>query len=181
LACLDDEIARSGGCWDSEKHNAKFKLLTRQIGRYPEFGFDEVGFQCLNTLFMVNMRVSDYNPRFVLGILNSRLLQAFWLERFYDKRRTFPKIKGTYLKQLPIRTIDFADPTDVALHDRMVGLVERMLALHKKVAVEQVPHIKTMLQRQIEAVDQQIDQLVYELYGLSEDEIKIVEGGASKS
>jgi len=37
-------------------------------------------------------------------------------------------------------------------------------------------HEKTVIQRQIEATDEQIDQLVYELYALTEEEIKIVEG-----
>lgn len=57
----------------------------------------------------------------------------------------------------------------------MVGLVERMLDLHKKLVAEQTPHIKTVLQRQIEATDRQIDALVYELYGLSDEEIAAVE------
>jgi hypothetical protein len=51
-----------------------------------------------------------------------------------------------------------------------------MLDLHKRVAAEQVPHVKTMLQRQIEATDRQIDALVYELYGLTETEVAVVEG-----
>jgi hypothetical protein len=59
----------------------------------------------------------------------------------------------------------------------MVELVERMLALHQQLAVTKIEHEKTALQRQIEATDWQIDALVYELYGLTEDEIKIVEGG----
>ncbi|MBM3189623.1 MAG: hypothetical protein FJZ90_12975 [Chloroflexi bacterium] len=58
----------------------------------------------------------------------------------------------------------------------MVALVERMLALHKELAAARTPTHKTMLQRQIEATDQQIDALVYELYDLTEEEIKIVEG-----
>jgi hypothetical protein len=64
---------------------------------------------------------------------------------------------------------------DVARHDRMRSLVARMLELHQRVAAEQTPHVKTALQRQIEATDRQIDALVYELYGLTEAEIKIVE------
>jgi hypothetical protein len=62
----------------------------------------------------------------------------------------------------------------------MVALVERMLDLHKRAAAEQVPHVKTLLQRQIEATDRQIDQLVYQLYELSDAEIKIMEEGAAK-
>jgi hypothetical protein len=58
----------------------------------------------------------------------------------------------------------------------MVALVERMLDLHKKLASEGAPHVKTVLQRQVEATDKQIDALVYELYGLTDDEIAIVEG-----
>ncbi|MGH7773725.1 MAG: hypothetical protein ACREQA_15980 [Candidatus Binatia bacterium] len=38
------------------------------------------------------------------------------------------------------------------------------------------PNDKTSLQREIDATDRQIDQLVYELYGLTEEEIRIVEG-----
>ncbi len=79
--------------------------------------------------------------------------------------------------QLPIRTIDFTNPADVARHDQMVALVERMLDLHKRLAAESVPHVKTVLQRQIDATDRQIDLLVYELYGLTEEEIAVVEDG----
>ena len=58
----------------------------------------------------------------------------------------------------------------------MVALVERMLDLHKKLASEGTPHVKTVLQRQIEATDRQIDALVYELYGLTAEDITVVEG-----
>ncbi|MEZ4767089.1 MAG: hypothetical protein R2844_01520 [Caldilineales bacterium] len=43
--------------------------------------------------------------------------------------------------------------------------------LRKRLAAEDVPHVKTVLQRQFEATDRQIDQLVYELYGLTDEEI----------
>ena len=61
-------------------------------------------------------------------------------------------------------------------HDRMVELVERMLDLHKRLAAAQTPHEKDLLQRQIAATDAQIDRLVYELYGLTEEEVRLVEG-----
>jgi len=84
-------------------------------------------------------------------------------------------VKPTILRQLPVRTINFDDPADVARHDRMVGLVERMLALHQKLAAATVPADKQLYQRQIEATDRQINALVYELYGLAEEEIEVVE------
>ena len=77
---------------------------------------------------------------------------------------------------MPIRTIIFDDPEDAARHDKMVALVERMLALHQKLAAATVPPDKELYQRQIEATDRQIDALVYELYELTEEEVEIVEG-----
>ncbi len=83
-----------------------------------------------------------------------------------------------YIEQLPIRTIDFSDPADKRRHDEMVTLVERMLDLHKKLPAAHTDQEKTALQRQIADTDRRIDRLVYDLYGLTEDEIKIVEGTA---
>ena len=81
-----------------------------------------------------------------------------------------------YISQIPIRPIDFNDPADAARHAKMVALVERMLSLHQQLQAAKTPAEKTLLQRQIDATDQHIDALVYELYGLTEAEIKIVEG-----
>ena len=58
----------------------------------------------------------------------------------------------------------------------MVSLVDQMLSLNKRLPPPETDHEKTALQRQIDATDRQIDQLVYELYGLTEEEIRIVEG-----
>lgn len=181
LACLDDARAQCGGCWDSEKQNSRNKLITRQIGRHPIFALDAKGYQCLNTVFMVNLRVPAYDHRYVLGVLNSRLIAALWLLRYYDQRRTFPKIKGTYLKELPIRTVDFSNKAEKATHDRMVKLVDRMLDLHKRLATAKSPLDKERLPREIESTDRQIDQLVYELYGLTGEEIALVERATSKT
>jgi hypothetical protein len=54
-------------------------------------------------------------------------------------------------------------------------MVERMLDLHKKLHAATLPADKKLYQRQIEAIDEEIDRLVYELYGLTEKEIEIVE------
>ncbi len=77
--------------------------------------------------------------------------------------------------RIPIRIIDFSDPDDKARHDRIVSLVDSMLSLHEQLAKARTNYEQTLLQRQIEATDEQIDKLVYELYGLTEEEIKIVE------
>jgi hypothetical protein len=110
-----------------------------------------------------------------LGILNSKLL--FWYLKLISNRFRGGWITCTkqYVGKLPIRAIDFSDPADKARHDRIVELVEQMLNLNKQLAGSKEPQTKTVLQRQIETTDRQIDRLVYELYELTEDEIKIVE------
>jgi hypothetical protein len=57
----------------------------------------------------------------------------------------------------------------------MVQPVEGILELRKKLAVAKSPRNREFLEREIRSRDGEIDRLVYELYGLSEDEIKIVE------
>jgi primosomal protein N'' len=58
----------------------------------------------------------------------------------------------------------------------MVTLVDQMLTLHRQLAAVKTLAERTRLERQIAATDQRIDRLVYALYGLTEAEIKIVEG-----
>jgi hypothetical protein len=60
--------------------------------------------------------------------------------------------------------------------DRLVKLVNHMLDLNKQHSTSKTPHSQENLKRQIDATDRQIDKLVYELYGLTDEEIKIVEG-----
>ncbi len=117
------------------------------------------------------------DPYYLLGLINSQLLTWYHQKRNPKaKKQLFPKVLVSDLRKLPIQTIDFTNPTDKALHDRMVDLVEHMLDLHKRLNDAKNPHDKETLQRQIAATDIQIDRLVYELYDLTEEEIRIVEG-----
>jgi hypothetical protein len=172
LACLDDREAQCGGCWDDDKQNAPNKLITRQIGRTPAFAIDVHGYQCLNTVFMVNVLSDQLDPRYVLAVLNSRVIACLWLERFFDRRRTFPKIKGTYLKHLPVPTIEKGNRHK---HDQLVNLATSMTELRVRERGARTSHERTAIQRQIEATDRKIDHLVYELYGLTDDDIRVVE------
>jgi hypothetical protein len=84
-----------------------------------------------------------------------------------------PKLSQRDLNFSVQRTID------KKRYDQAVELVERMLPLHKQLAGAKTEHASTNLQRQIDATDAQIDKLVYELYGLTDDEIKIVEAATT--
>lgn len=112
---------------------------------------------------------------YCLGLLNSKLIGYFHNGLSMNKNKVFAKVLGTNLKKLPIRTINFDNPADVARHDQIVGLVNNMLELNRKLAESRIPQTREVLKRQIESTDRQIDQLVYQLYDLTEEEIGIVE------
>ena len=69
-------------------------------------------------------------------------------------------------------------PADKSRHDKLVVLVEKLLGLMPKLRAATSESEKATLQNAVTATDQQIDALVYELYGLTEEEIKLVEGNA---
>jgi len=119
---------------------------------------------------------TTYDIFYLLGLFNSKLLSWDFLAiHSVGRRDDFPKIVLKQTRDLPFRKINFSDSADKSRHDRMVQMVEQMLSLNKQLASVKTEHEKTALQRQIDATDKQIDQLVYELYGLTEEEIRIVE------
>jgi len=123
----------------------------------------------------------NVSARYLTGVLNSRLLAYYFRKRYNRQDKTFPEIRIYELRSLPIRNIDFNHPDDKAAHDQMVSLVEQMLELNKKLSESKIPQTTEMLRRQIESIDRQIDQLVYRLYDLTEEEIEIVESETGNS
>jgi len=115
------------------------------------------------------------NIRYLLGILNSNLFVFIYRLLAIEKGRVLPQVKPMILSKLPIRKINFKDSKDKSLHDQLVNLVEQMLELKQRLDESKVPQTNEMFRRQIESTDRKIDQLVYRLYDLTEEEIKIVE------
>ena len=81
------------------------------------------------------------------------------------------------IRKFPIPSKIFEVDKKKSGHDKMVSLVDQMMELQKKLFSASVPQVKNALQRQVESTDKQIDQLVYRLYDLTDDQIKIVESG----
>jgi len=115
---------------------------------------------------------------YLLGILNSKVADFVVHLISSTKQGGYYEYKPMYISQIPIRPIDPANPADVARHDRTVALVEKMLDLNRRLAAAKAPHEREVLAGMIDATDRQIDTLVYELYGLTEEEIAVVEGAA---
>jgi len=155
----------------------KPKIIFPDIAKESRMLYDKEGFYLGNTAYFIQT-----DDLYLLGVLNSKLIF-----NYYKRIATVlgDPDKGGRLRwfsqdveKIPIRTINFADPLDKARHDRMVTLVTQMLDLNKKLQDARLEQERTMLSRQIEATDAAIDKLVYELYGLTGEEIAIVEGSA---
>jgi hypothetical protein len=153
------------------------KILTPDIADCAQFSLDEKGEYTFTSGYGITLKIDiEVSQKYVLGLLNSNLLNIFLRSISTPMQNGFFRYFSQYLEQLPIRTIDFSNAADVAKHDHMIALVENMLSLHQRLSAAGMPQEKEHLQRQIDQTDRQIDALVYELYGLTEEEIKIVEG-----
>ncbi len=119
-----------------------------------------------------------FKPAFVLGIINSKL--SFWFLRQISNvfRGGWITCTKQYFGELPIIRLDLKKPAEKTQHDRLVGLVDKLLGLMPKLRQSGSESERRTLQNAVTAADQQIDALVYELYGLTEKEIKLVEGAA---
>jgi hypothetical protein len=127
----------------------------------------------MGTVHNVIVRDDRFSIYYLLGILNSRLLNEYYAGHFPEHR-----IKGKYLESLPIASVDWSQKTSRSKYDRMVELVTMMVALHRQSDGARSVRQRETLQHQIDTTDAAIDRLVFDLYGLTEGEIAIVEGAA---
>jgi hypothetical protein len=149
----------------------KPKIIYPNICKKPEFTFDESSFYTNQKCFIIPSL-----DKYLLGILNSSVT-------FYLFRSILPKLRGgfyepsfVYFKDFPIRTIDFNNPSEKAIHDKLVSLVDQMLELHKKKNSLPPSAEREKIEREITITDEKIDEIVYGLYGITEEERKIIEG-----
>jgi hypothetical protein len=88
------------------------------------------------------------------------------------KQGGYFEYKPMYVEQLPIRPINYNNPSEKGIHDRIVSLVEKMLDLHKKKNDLPPSSERDKLEREIAMCDETIDQLVFDLYQLTQEERK---------
>jgi len=148
------------------------KIISLRKTNRPHFTYTDFPCYVSQTFFV--LKPKDINLKYLTGLLNSRLVM-YWLRHKGKMQGDMLQVDKEPLSNIPIRTIDFDNPDDKAKHDKMVKLVDRMLDLHNRLAKAKVPAEKTQIQRQINTTDSAIDNLTYELYNLTPEEIKIVE------
>lgn len=150
----------------------KPKMILPDISLTSNISLDnDKKYYCVNTAYII-----VNSELYLLGILNSKLTNFLYFNISPKYRGGYLRFIYQYLIQLPIRTIDFSNSEDVAKHDKIVSLVEQMLEMNKKLDNSKLGSEKEIIKRRIEATDAEINRLVYQLYELNEEEIKIIEG-----
>ena len=147
---------KSGGDWSVY---SKDRIVIRQIGIVPIVGLCEKNILGSNTLYSVYPKISGYDLKYLLACLNSAFIKNYWKSKYSDNKATFPKIKGFQLKELPI------PPAAPEQQKPIIDLVEQILATKKADSTADTT-----------VLENKIDELVYKLYGLTEEEIAVVEG-----
>ncbi len=143
------------------------KLIFPDIATEPRFALDETGAYGANTTYFIG---SD--DLVLLALLNSALAEFYFktvCAGLEGQGEIYLRFFGQHLEGFPVAKLESASP-------RLEKLVQQMLAAQKQLAAAQSDADKDFYGHKCAGLDRQIDALVYELYGLTPEEIKIVEG-----
>jgi len=166
----------TGRTTDKNKLGARPKLLLRKTGDSIIATYDDSGVFPEQSLYFLFDFGRSLSPLYLLGLLNARLMDWYYRTASLTNKDSIAQVKKVQLDQLPIRVLDHAKDPEKAVHDGIVALVSSMLGLHKLLATANSEAQKGLIARQIHTTDTEIDRLVYDLYGLTAEEIAIVEG-----
>ena len=154
------------------------RILVRQIPSRPPYSINGwlVNGDYVNDINSMIIRgFEKVSPRFILGVLNSKLI-TFWFINTYDKfqRKTFPQFKVNELATFPIVNASSDHQEKVV---RLVDMIEQSYDHLINVKEGTARYIE--INKHLDELDLSLDKLIYEIAGLSEDEIFIIENSTS--
>ncbi len=149
---------------------AQPKIVVAGMTRRLEAAFDS-GNRALGVQVFAAADPQD-DPRYLLGLLNSRLLSYLFGMRFQAKRLAngYLAVNKSQLAQLPIRIISGDSSAERSLHDTIVASVDEITSLHAQADAARDPEQRRTIQLQIEQCDAEIDRCVYDLYRVTDEE-----------
>jgi hypothetical protein len=118
---------------------------------------------------------------YLLGVLNSRLFRFWFLYQWQQKKTGARMGTADVLAGLHIHTPDFDNPDEADRCSRIETLVKKILLYHEQLSREPDETKRELFRKKIERTDKLIDMLVYELYGMTVEEIEVVESAARDS
>ena len=137
---------------------SKEKIVYRQTSNQIIASLDTNQNLCDKTVHIIINKENNISLRYLLSILNSKLMNYYFKSYKEEEGRAFAQVKTVDIKNLPFL---FEEKSAFSLHIK----VDQILSLK-----QDSPEADTA------ALEREIDFMVYALYGLSEEEIGIVEG-----
>jgi type I restriction-modification system DNA methylase subunit len=157
------------------------RILIREITGKPPHRIQAVYTEdtYCNYKTILNVSSSDttaFSMKYLCGLLNSKLISTVY-EKTSNKiiANAFPRLSVGDLKNLPIKNINFDNADEKEGHNKIVKLVDNILKLNGQLKTAKLETQRQQIQRAINHTEKKIDELVYGLYGLSKEEIEIIE------
>ena len=165
----------TGRTTDIKKLGAKEKVLLRKTG-YPIFAtYDSSKIFPEQSLYFLFNNKTSLSLKYITGLINSKLFQFCFWHRLVTNRDSTPQLKKVDLDRFPVFIADFNKTQDKLNHNEIVRLVDTLLDLNKDLRKAKRPDEKDRLNNRIAHSENRIDELVYELYGLTKKEISTIE------
>jgi hypothetical protein len=154
----------------SANYDANEKIIIRQTGDHLNATLDTEHFIVRDNLYTIVSKEDNVNLKYILGLVNSNFLNWFYQNIINpEKGEALAQVKRGHIAQLPIAKANKQQETEI------VKSVEQLLQLNKELQNATLPEKSEQIKQRIEYVEGKIDELVYSLYGLTEEEVKIVE------
>ena len=151
------------------------KIISRQTSDKIVGTLDTKGYFSLDSTHVLHLLTDCIDIKYFLGIYNSKLLNYLYQNRVQESGRIFAQVKTVNLKPLPIKLIDHNNELEVQTHDNIVKLVDMLLQLNEELQTATVLERIEQIRARIEYCEDRVNELVYGLYGLTEEEVKIIE------
>ncbi|HLF46115.1 MAG TPA: TaqI-like C-terminal specificity domain-containing protein, partial [Chitinophagaceae bacterium] len=148
----------------------KNKIIIPAIVKNASYAFDERKFYSNDKTSII-----PTNDKYLLGLINSKPADYFLKSIASTKQGGYFEYKPMYVSKLPIKLIDLENKGLQTLHDEIVKLVNTMLQLQQQKQQATLANQIEQADQRIIHTDNAINQKVYQLYDLTEEEIKIIE------
>ena len=116
------------------------------------------------------------NLNYVAALISSKLFWFFIKNTSTALRGNAYRLTPEYIDKFPVKVIDKTNSTEIHYHTELVTLIDRIFILNGNLVILKHESDRKQFQTKIDYCEDRINKIVYELYGLTEEEIKIVEG-----
>jgi type I restriction-modification system DNA methylase subunit len=142
------------------------KIVWGNLAKRSSFSLETNGFYVNNPA-----NILPTNSKYVLGILNSKLMSYFLRSICAQRQGGFIEQKPVYVSQVPIKKPTKEQEIEITQHvEKMLQLNETLLKIGDKLTDE-----RAVIEDEIKKTDSEIDEVVYKIYGITEDERKTIE------